>query len=262
MPIKLIPPRPGKTPYWAGRGKHLGRYVDRSTKARTRALAVKVIRQWQREIERSEFSTPGEPTFAGAVVSYLKNGGDLRPTGKLLEHFIERDGKPTRLDAIDQAVIDACAIALYPDHSPATRNREVYTPISAILKAAGHDFKIRRPRGSRGRVITDWSWPEQAFRVFDAAKTLDAEFAVFLHYLCYTGSDLRGAAADLQRVAPDRGFCLPPRDQERRSARRLSAADPCCPARQPSARSRAGHTRVCSASIKAAAYDTCSLPHA
>jgi integrase len=187
VPIKLIPPRPGKTPYFAGRGKYLGRYVDRSTKARTRALAVKVIRQWQREIERGEFSSPGEPTFAGAVVGYLKNGGDPRPTGKLLEHFIERDGKPTRLAAIDQTAIDACATALYPNHSPATRNREVYTPISAILKAAGADFKIRRPKGSRGKVITDWLWPEQAFRVFNAARTLDAEFAIFLHYLCYTG---------------------------------------------------------------------------
>lgn len=182
MPIKLIPPRAGKTSYWAGRGKHLGRYVDRSTKARTKPLARKVIRQWEREIERGEFATPGEPTFASALVGYLNNGGDPRPTGRLLEHF-----KATPLLQINQAAIDACALALFPDHTPATRNREVYTPVSAILKSAGADFKIRRPKGSRGKVITDWLWPEQAFRLFDAAASLDAEFGIFLHYLCYTG---------------------------------------------------------------------------
>jgi integrase len=184
MPIKLIPPRPGKTPYWAGRGKHLGRYVDRSTKALTKPLARKVIKQWEREIERGEFSTPGEPTFASAVVGYLNAGGDPRPTGKLLEYF-----KTTPLRQIDRIAIDACALALFPTQSPATRNREVYTPVSAILKSVGgeFDFKIRRPKGSRGKVITDWLWPEQAFRLFEAASALDAEFGIFCHFLCYTG---------------------------------------------------------------------------
>src|SRR4051794_830718 len=135
MPIKPIPPRPGKTPYWAGRGKHLGRYVDRSTKALTKPLARKVIRRWEREIERGEFATPAEPTFASAVVRYLKNGGDPRPTAKLLEYF-----KTTPLSRINQGAIDTCALALFPDHTSATRNREVYTPVSAILKGVGADF--------------------------------------------------------------------------------------------------------------------------
>jgi integrase len=189
MPIKLIPPRAGKTPYFAGRGIHFGRYVDRSTKAREKRVALQVIRKWEREIERGEFSTPGEATFATAVVAYLKTGGDPRPTGPLIEHFIKPDGKSTPLREINQTAIDTCALALFPDHTPATRNREVYTPISAILKGAGpdFDFKIRRPKGSRGKVVTAWLWPEQAFRIFDAAKGIDAEFGVLLDYLCYTG---------------------------------------------------------------------------
>jgi T5orf172 domain len=63
-PIKLVPPRPGKTPYWSGRGTHFGQYVDRSTKARERALALKIIRRWEREIERGEFVEPGEARLA------------------------------------------------------------------------------------------------------------------------------------------------------------------------------------------------------
>ena len=127
MPIKAIPPREGKSPYWSGRGTHLGRYVDRSTKAPTKPLAKKVIRKWEREIERGEFTEPGEPTFASALVGYLNAGGDPRPTGKLLEHF-----KATPLKMIDGDAIDACATALFPTQSAATRNREVYTPVSAI----------------------------------------------------------------------------------------------------------------------------------
>ena len=78
MPIKPIPPRPGKTPYWSGRGTHFGQYVDRSTKARQRALAIKIIHRWEREIERGEFTEPGEPTFASAALAYMKAGGERR----------------------------------------------------------------------------------------------------------------------------------------------------------------------------------------
>jgi integrase len=74
--------------------------------------------------------------------------------------------------------------------TPATRNREVYTPVSAILKHAGQEFKVRRPKGSRGRVITKWLWPEQAFRIFAAARSIDPEFAILLEQLCYTGPRL------------------------------------------------------------------------
>jgi hypothetical protein len=37
MPLKLVPPRPGKTPYWSVRGTYLGRYINRSTKTRSRS---------------------------------------------------------------------------------------------------------------------------------------------------------------------------------------------------------------------------------
>src|SRR6266851_3543417 len=182
MPLKLIPPRKGKSPYWSGRGTHLGRYVDRSTKALTKPLAKKVIKKWEREIERGEFAEPDEPTFASALIKYVNNGGDPRPTGKLLEYF-----KTTPLREIDKDAIDACAAALFPTQTAATRNREVYTPISAILKSEGgqFDFKIKRPKGSRGLVITNWLWPEQAFRIFAAALELDEEFEILLQFYCY-----------------------------------------------------------------------------
>ena len=182
MPIKLIPPRPGKTPYWYGRGTYLGEYVDRSTKARKRAVAVKVIKTWEREIEAGEFARPGDPTFASAALTYMKTGGDRRPIKRLLDHFRERP-----LRQIDQNAIEAAALALYPDHSAATWNREVFTPVSAILKHAGYDFKIRRPKGSRGRIIRRWLWPEQAWRVLEAAYRVDAELGLLCVMLLFGG---------------------------------------------------------------------------
>jgi len=182
MPIKLIDPRPGKTPYFAGRGTHLGTYVDRSTKLRDERKARRLIRQWESDIERGVFARPGEPGFGAAALAYMKAGGEERPLVKLIAHFRDR-----ALIEIDQAAIDAAAIELFPDAPPATRNREVYTPVSSVLKHAGHDFKLRRPKGSRGIVKTDWLWPEQAGPLLTAAEALDAEFALLCRLLLYTG---------------------------------------------------------------------------
>src|SRR5262245_55109027 len=145
MPIKLIPPRKGKTPYYAGRGSYLGVAVDRSTKASKRALALKVIAAWEREIERGTFSIKGEPTFAGAAAAYMKAGGERRFMKPLLEHFGDRP-----LREIDQPAIDAAAHTLHPASSGATRNRQVYTPVCAVLRYAGMQLSLRRPHGSGG----------------------------------------------------------------------------------------------------------------
>jgi hypothetical protein len=57
------------------------------------------------------------------------------------KHFQE-----TPLSAIDQRAIDQAAIALYPNASQATRNRQVYTPTSAILRGAGVTSPLKRPK--------------------------------------------------------------------------------------------------------------------
>ena len=148
MPLKLVPPRKGKTPFWYVRGTYLGQFVDRSTKTDRKAIARKFIEKWQREIECGEFALEGEPTFLSAAVNYLKHDGHARPVHRLIEHFGE---KPLR--QIGQAEIDAAALTLFPNHTPATRNREVYTPVSAILKQAGIDRKDKKAEGvARTRI--------------------------------------------------------------------------------------------------------------
>lgn len=188
MPLKLIPPREGKTPCYYVRGTYLGQSVDRSTRASERRVAKQALERIKREIERGEFARSGEPTFVSAATNYMKAGGERRFCEPLLLHFKDRT-----LKSIDQRAIDEAAIALYPNGTPATRNRQVYSVVSAILKHAGLEHKLRRPKGSRGNKRTVWLWPEQAFRLFKEADRIDTEFGAFLRVLCYTGMRLSEA---------------------------------------------------------------------
>lgn len=207
MPLKLVPPRPGKTPYWSIRGHHLGTYLDRSTKTAERATAARFLKAWREDIERGALARPGEPTFLDAAVSYIAATGNEAFLQPATEHL----GRKT-LREINQQVIDEAAIALYPTATPQTRNRQLYTPVSAVLKHAGIDWKIRRPKGWRGSKRTDWMQPEQAFRLIAAARAFDREFEIFLILLLYTGlrlSEATGLTTD--RLNLQEAFAYIPR---------------------------------------------------
>jgi len=207
MPLKLYPPKRPKQTSWRIRGAYLGKHVERSARTSQRALAQKVLKQIERDIERGAFVESDEPTFAAAALAYMKAGGERTYVKRLVEHFSE---KP--LGQIDQAAIDMAAVVLYPNGTPATRNRQVYTPVGAILRAAGVGINLRRPRGSGGNKQTAWLWPEQAEALFAEAKKLDKEFAALCITLCYTGMRL-GEALGLRwnDVRLDDGFAHIPR---------------------------------------------------
>jgi integrase len=63
----------------------------------------------------------------------------------------------------------------------------VHTPISAILKRARFDFKIKRPKGWRGRIIRRWLWPDQAWRVITAAYQIELELGLLCVMLLFGG---------------------------------------------------------------------------
>jgi len=200
MPLKLIPPREGRTPYYSVRGTHLGVYVDRSTRLADRAKAAKLLVRWREEIERGEFAATEGRTFLSAAIAYVKAGGEKRFVGSydedtgrwsgLVGHFGDRP-----LDEIDQEATDEAALALYPNATPSTRNRQVHTVVSAIRKRAGIKEPLQRPKGWRGKKRVVWFKPEEAFRLFAAADVRDPEFGLFLRFLCYTGLRLSEALA-------------------------------------------------------------------
>jgi integrase len=198
MPIKPIPPREGKSPYWSGRGTHLGVYVDRSTKHTGKRQAKAIIEQWKRQIERGEFEgqrshvtePKRETTFSDAALAYLRADGDPKYLGVIIEHTGDHAIRDTPIKEIDQVMIDNLANALYPNAPATTRNRNFYTPVSAVLKRAGKETKIKRPKGWRGKKSQSWLEPEQAFPLIDHCYDIDEEFGLYCMTLLYTGERL------------------------------------------------------------------------
>lgn len=84
-------------------------------------------------------------------------------------------------------------MALYPNASPATRNRQVYTPIMAILHRAGLAPRVRRPKGALGTPRAAWLHPEDFARLEASARAVDPELAVLFTFLAYTGLRLSEA---------------------------------------------------------------------
>ncbi len=189
MPLKIVEPRKGKTPYFAIRGTYLGIYVDKSCGTDRRSIARQQLADLRGKIERREYPAPapaqassGGPTFLSAAVSYMEAGGRPKYLAALIKHFGD-----TPLAEIDQAAIDGAAVTLHPNVKPASRNVYVYTPVSAVLHHAGSTMTIRRPFGALGRTVTDYLTLEDAGAIIQTAQGFDPEFALFLKFLLYTG---------------------------------------------------------------------------
>jgi len=189
--LKLRPPRSGKTPNYEIRGTYLRVRVEASSGTNKRSLALKQLRKIEECIEEhGQYPAPapqpraGEPTFLSAAVKYIQDGGGKRHVAPLIKYFGE-----TPLTDIGQAGIDAAAATLYPNGTPATRARQVYTPVSAIMHhALGEKCpQIRRPRGADGKRKTDFLWPDDAFAIIVEADRIDPEFGLYLRLLLYTG---------------------------------------------------------------------------
>jgi integrase len=211
MPWKLIPPREGKTPFWYVRGKYLGIALDRSTGARERRAATTIFNTWKRQAERGEYAKPVEAAdpglFLSAAKAYMLAGGERQYVEAICNKWSAK-----LLSDIDQVAIDTLANELYPKAPASTKNRQVYTPVSAILKHVGIDKKIRRPKGWRGNKRTVWLAPDVTFKLLAAAERIDAEFGILCTLLNYTGLRLDEALSRLmcEAVELDREYAYIP----------------------------------------------------
>ena len=190
MPFALIAPKAGRTPFWRVRGTEFGVYLDRSTQTGDRREAQRFLSQWREEAKRSALSGPvvEVPTFAGAALAYMRADGEKRFLPPLLEHFGE-----TQLGEINQSAIDAAAAALYPDATAATRNRQVYSPVSAILKHAGIEKALKRPKGWRSTPRLHWLQETEAFALMKASHVVNPRFGALVTLLLYCGCRLSDA---------------------------------------------------------------------
>ena len=116
------------------RGTVRGFAVDESTGTDNfeMAEAIRISREAEL-LNRSVFGEKATTTFLEAAVGYMETVGrnERRLVGKLLDYF-----KVAALGQIDEEAIDLASSVLYPNASPETRNRCVYTPMAAILHRA------------------------------------------------------------------------------------------------------------------------------
>ena len=128
MSLKLVK-RHGQR-NWYIRGSVRGIAVDKSTLTDNEATADAIrIKEENRLLNRSVFGEKASVSFVEAAVQYMEQGGETRFLQPIIDYF-----KGRKLADIGQVDIDAAARAIYPSAAPATINRQIHTPISAILK--------------------------------------------------------------------------------------------------------------------------------
>lgn len=189
MPLKLVK-RHG-SPCWYLRGSVRGVAVDESTKTpdREQAEALRAKREWE-IVNRQIGGNRAVATFLEAAVSYLENGGEARYVKALIDHF-----KTTPLSQIGQAEVDACARRLFPRLAPATINRKVFTPVSAIMMHAAKRKlcdkpAFERPKQPRGRVR--WITFEEADKLIACCAP---HLAPLVTFMLFTGCRIGEALA-------------------------------------------------------------------
>lgn len=181
MPLKLIDP--GKrhgSPYFYMRGTVRGRRVDESTGTSDRKAAQDVLVKRSAELlQRSIHGDSAVASFADAALSYMDAAGETAHLAPIIKHFGKR-----KLAHIAQAEIDEAAKRLCPRGSPATQNRQIYTPISAVLHHAARKKwcdkpAIARPKGHDKERVR-WIGYDEAERLIEAAAPHLRPLVVFL----------------------------------------------------------------------------------
>ncbi len=189
--LKLFRRKASKNYHIRGTIRGTSVYESTGTSDRSAAEAIRIKRE-KEILDQTIFGLKSTVTFPAAVIEYIKGGGERRFLRPLVEHF-----RDTPLAAIDQRAIDSAARTLYPSASPATLNRQAYTPVCAVLSYAAarglcEPRRIRRPRQPKGRVR--WLTPEEADRLIGAASP---HLQPLLIFLFGTGARL-GEALKLQ----------------------------------------------------------------
>lgn len=165
---------------WYIRGTVAGCRIYESTGlSDKRAAEIKRARREAEIVERSASGTAATLTFATGAAAYMDAGGEARYLGPILLHF----GPRQRIVDIDNAAVNACASALYPNAAPATINRQVITPISAVVHFAAMDApslqrRFRRRPEPQGRIR--WLTPEEFERLLAPAEPRLRAIVLFL----------------------------------------------------------------------------------
>ncbi|MGO9686166.1 MAG: tyrosine-type recombinase/integrase [Beijerinckiaceae bacterium] len=182
MSLRLV--RRRKSPYWIIRGTVRRFRVEQSTGTSDKRVAEEIRAKREAEIfAESVYGRRATATFAEAALSYLEAGGNKRFLEPIIKHF-----GTTPLAKIDQEAIDQGARKLYPSAAASTRNRQFYTPTSAVLKHAARrlwcsGIPLERPSPPSGRIR--WLTLDEANRLIECSGD---HLRPLLTFLLYTGA--------------------------------------------------------------------------
>ncbi len=110
----------------------------------------------------------------------MEHGGSRRFLEPIIRHF-----GTTPLDQIGQDALDRAARKFFPNASDATRNRQLYTPASAVLHHAARRGWCPRPvieRPKPGNARARYLTPVEADRLIEASALHLRPRVVFLLY--------------------------------------------------------------------------------
>lgn len=208
MAWTLFPPRPGKCKCFFVRGTYCGIALDgESTDATDERTAKRIFGTWKDQAEKGKFVSRRER--ARLAEASAIEAANVRTFGKAAQAYIDAGNDPRFLPLIrtkwedvqladitnKQELIDALAVELYPEAPASTRNRQVHSPISAVLNHVGAGFRIKRPKGHRSKKSPFSYTDNEAFSVISAGYSLCQELGTFLDVLYYTGLRLGEALA-------------------------------------------------------------------
>lgn len=184
------------------RGTHHGVTIDKSARTRSTEQAEAIRETWERQIfEEHVLGRKRTATFAELAADYLGAGRSLGP--KAEEIIIELGNK--KADEITMADCDRLAVKIHPDAKTSTINRNIISPVSALMNwaaQAGRAPLRKWPRRRERQTRTDWRRPAGIEAVLSALSSDEARALVAL----YVGCGLRaseGVFADGRDFAPD-----------------------------------------------------------
>jgi len=198
MPLKLKR-YPKRSEHWYVRGTVRGQAVFETTGTNDRAAAEAYrIKREKELLDRSIFGVGATISFLEAAVSYLEAGGEARFLGErnkitakwslLVGHF-----GTTPIATIGQPEADEAAVKLYPNAGNATRKRQAYVPLCAVLNHASEKWEIRLKKIRHPKVKNppvEWAPPENVRKLLPVCAP---KLRRFVMVIVYTGARLSEA---------------------------------------------------------------------
>jgi integrase len=194
MSLKLITRKGSGHFYLRGTVRGQTVFETTGTDDKEAAEAIRIKREAQL-LDRSIFGAEATVTFAEAAASYLEAGGEAKYLGRLDLKTGKWSGligqfMTTPVAAIGQVEADNAARALFPATSAATRKRQAYAPLKAVLNHAADKWRISVQRIKNPKVAktaVEWATPDYVKRLLPHCAP---KLRRFVAVIVYTGERL------------------------------------------------------------------------